>query len=727
MAPSSTHNSPSQLPGQLQPPDTPPQRRFNLRSFSRSPSRSPPPSEAQTRVSSPSPLRSPIPLSESSDDSEPSLAPQTPNTSYIRHKNDRVLVIVNGQSSSEAHPETPPSRRNALRETVGIKVRLAAQACIEGIRLGTEALAFVPIPGLAAAALILVNIWDAVEKMGNSATACMRLAERCADVLLNIREVTDNVDDTIGAQLADPLHKLKSVFARIETFADSCLHQQLPRFLRHDEIMRDIEDHHRWLTDTLWQINFAVVVGSRNQATDPRRAAASSESLSLQPDIDSEASSMSSRNPPSSMLFSNSNSNLPVSDDAGTLDSLGFDVFRTSPTHESSDCDQQKLNSILQLFRGLSEPEMMVIQEALRNGSASIPDQAAPSPTMQSQGERGRPVHRKKTWPLHQIQTDPAFQEYRQILTRIERKTDASKLLIQLNEELTQDPPWRTIPALELRRDSIVHRGQFSDVYHGHWRGNGVAIKLMHHATQSDSVERFISEFEIWRSLKHPNVLEIFGVRNSVGTHPRYFVSPYMENGNLSDVLKGLRWRMDNLEPQAIDSTLLLRMMTDISIGLWYIHRSGIIHGDIKASNVLVNGNNRCLINDFGHSLRLSTQAACWHPNDSLRWRAPELLLESALPTQAGDVYSFGICCAEILTIGCPPWPLLSDEEVLAMIRQDDRQSFRESLLRGSDEFPYVHGRVLHSMPLILDSVCHLEPPQRPIIAQVVHMLRAII
>ena len=70
-------------------------------------------------------------------------------------------------------------------------------------------------------------------------------------------------------------------------------------------------------------------------------------------------------------------------------------------------------------------------------------------------------------------------------------------------------------------------------------------------------------------------------------------VSPYYRNGNLVQYLKGL----------TLDASVdMLKMMHQISKGMSYLHGKGILHGDLKGTNVLVDDRLHCVISDFGQS-----------------------------------------------------------------------------------------------------------------------------
>jgi serine/threonine protein kinase len=74
--------------------------------------------------------------------------------------------------------------------------------------------------------------------------------------------------------------------------------------------------------------------------------------------------------------------------------------------------------------------------------------------------------------------------------------------------------------------------GYISTVYKGTWRKRIVAIKALATTTPR---KLFTHEIEIWKSLNHPNVLELYGASRAP---PWFFVSPYCRNGHLVTWLK---------------------------------------------------------------------------------------------------------------------------------------------------------------------------------------------
>jgi serine/threonine protein kinase len=166
-----------------------------------------------------------------------------------------------------------------------------------------------------------------------------------------------------------------------------------------------------------------------------------------------------------------------------------------------------------------------------------------------------------------------------------------------------------------------------------------------------------VREIGIWKTLRHPNVLLLYGASSASGDFPWFFVSSYMKYGSIVQYLKRveLEERPSNMgigigssqmplspirspasnprsgtfpapwtavrgiSPTRRDLTPpgktpmqeytaiprewdLFRFMYEIAKGMEYLHSEGVLHGDLKGANVLVDDKYRCVISDFGQS-----------------------------------------------------------------------------------------------------------------------------
>ncbi|KIJ12135.1 hypothetical protein PAXINDRAFT_83330, partial [Paxillus involutus ATCC 200175] len=184
---------------------------------------------------------------------------------------------------------------------------------------------------------------------------------------------------------------------------------------------------------------------------------------------------------------------------------------------------------------------------------------------------------------------------------------------------------------------------------------------------------KFRRELKTWANLDHVNILPLFGTTMNFGRFPA-MVCPWLENGSLTSYLER---RHDTLNPVERVS-----LISDAAAGLQYLHSQSIVHGDLSGSNVLVDGNGRACISDFGLSTLLtkiggSTYAASSHAGGTLRWTAPELLDlqvpddgENLVPRPLSDVYSFGRIMLQVLTGKVPYHYYISEGKVLSAILQ---------------------------------------------------------
>lgn len=130
------------------------------------------------------------------------------------------------------------------------------------------------------------------------------------------------------------------------------------------------------------------------------------------------------------------------------------------------------------------------------------------------------------------------------------------------------------------------------DVYKGMYRKKVIAIAdIRGHLTDMD-----VKELGLLRDLRHPNIVHFIGVsipKEPLSSVPVMIVTELCANGDLFDYIRGVS------HPPFLS---MLEIMLGISRGLEYLHTRtpGIIHRDIKSSNVLITANGTAKLNDFG-------------------------------------------------------------------------------------------------------------------------------
>lgn len=159
--------------------------------------------------------------------------------------------------------------------------------------------------------------------------------------------------------------------------------------------------------------------------------------------------------------------------------------------------------------------------------------------------------------------------------------------------------------------------------------------------------QRYQRELEIAQRLDHPGVqrsMDPGGTRTE-----QYLVLEYVDGGNLRQVLDG-----EGPVPvdQAVDWG---RQLAD---AIAYLHQAGIVHRDLKPENVLVAGDGRLKVADFGTALLEGSRRLTWkHLHDGLGtpyYMSPEQV-QGERGDQRSDIYAWGVMMYELLA-GRPPF-----------------------------------------------------------------------
>ncbi|KDQ09112.1 hypothetical protein BOTBODRAFT_37355 [Botryobasidium botryosum FD-172 SS1] len=234
-------------------------------------------------------------------------------------------------------------------------------------------------------------------------------------------------------------------------------------------------------------------------------------------------------------------------------------------------------------------------------------------------------------------------------------------------------------------------QGGFSDCCEGIFLGrHKVAMKALraHVVGGEVAARRMQREVNVWRKLNHPNVLPFIGW--CILESKAYMISPWMENG---DALTYVKKR-----PQANR----LQLLAQVAEGLDYLHtgpKNPVIHGDLKAANVLISSAGVARIADFGLSELVEGEKAprcstAWYCGGNPRWQAPELLNastnEEARRTKETDCFAYGRVMLEIFT-GQVPFFYLSTNtlSIFNMVRNGqfpDRPLGKDIVAKGLDD-----------------------------------------
>src|SRR5438105_1414395 len=175
-----------------------------------------------------------------------------------------------------------------------------------------------------------------------------------------------------------------------------------------------------------------------------------------------------------------------------------------------------------------------------------------------------------------------------------------------------------------------------------------VALKVLHpHFTDDDQyVERFRREARAVASLSHPNIVTILDRGEDEGR--QFIVFELVEGRTLKEVLD---------EEGRLPVARALEIAIQVARGLAFAHEHGLVHRDVKPQNVILNGDGRAKVTDFGIARSLDVQGVTQSGAvlGTSNYIAPEQA--SGQPVdRTTDVYSLGVVLFELLT-GEVPFP----------------------------------------------------------------------
>jgi len=150
-------------------------------------------------------------------------------------------------------------------------------------------------------------------------------------------------------------------------------------------------------------------------------------------------------------------------------------------------------------------------------------------------------------------------------------------------------------------------------------------------------------QFERLVRLQHAHILPLneYGFQDRL----RFVVSPYMPGGTLTQKIK--------IKSPSMEEALHLGM--EIASALDYLHSQGVIHRDLKSSNILLDVNGHTHLTDFGLARIVSTSTVAFHTGHGTPPYSPPEQNRMRAITPKSDVYSFGILLYEMFT-GQLPW-----------------------------------------------------------------------
>lgn len=186
-----------------------------------------------------------------------------------------------------------------------------------------------------------------------------------------------------------------------------------------------------------------------------------------------------------------------------------------------------------------------------------------------------------------------------------------------------------------------------------------VAIKALHPAFMEDPnfLARFEREAQLVARLEHPNIVPIYDFSEHEGRP--YLVMKYVEGETLKERLKEGR----------LSQGLIYKIITSVGAALSYAHSQGILHRDVKPSNVLIGEDERIYLADFGLA-RIAEAGESTISTDMMlgtpQYVSPEQAMGRRDLDQRTDIYSFGVMVYEMVVGKVPftsdtPYSIIHD------------------------------------------------------------------
>jgi serine/threonine protein kinase/WD40 repeat protein len=239
-----------------------------------------------------------------------------------------------------------------------------------------------------------------------------------------------------------------------------------------------------------------------------------------------------------------------------------------------------------------------------------------------------------------------------------------------------------------------IGRGGMGIVYEAEQEslGRHVALKILpfHLLLGPKHLERFLQEARAAARLSHPNIVPVFAIGEHLGLN--YFVMQYIPGQGLDHVIAEVRRLRENgaaPSDSSIASDLgsrggreryhqnVARIARDAALALDYAHREGVLHRDVKPSNLLLDPTGHVWLADFG----LAKSADSDHLTRSgdflgtYRYMAPERFKGWSDPRS--DVYALGLTLYELLALR-PAFAEPNRERLLRKLASEDPPPLRK-------------------------------------------------
>jgi serine/threonine protein kinase len=205
----------------------------------------------------------------------------------------------------------------------------------------------------------------------------------------------------------------------------------------------------------------------------------------------------------------------------------------------------------------------------------------------------------------------------------------------------------------DYKLDRLIATGGMARIYQGTdqklARTAAIKVLQLNDGNLDDTLaKRFQREARAVAALEHPNIISLFQYGEQDGYY--FLAMKYIKGHDLAQEIKHLKRR-----GKKIDLRRALEILEQIAGALDYAHTRGVIHRDVKPSNILLAEDGQAILTDFGLTMHATNETTLGTAFGTPRYISPEQATASNKAVPQSDVYSLGVIFYEILT-GAPPF-----------------------------------------------------------------------
>ena len=188
-----------------------------------------------------------------------------------------------------------------------------------------------------------------------------------------------------------------------------------------------------------------------------------------------------------------------------------------------------------------------------------------------------------------------------------------------------------------------------------------LALKSVREGADQRQLWRFLKEAQVLGQLGHPNIVTVYEMGVTKSNTP-YYTMPVVQGETIHEILQAIKAN-DRAYTSVFSMTRLMQIFMQVALALEYAHVKGVVHRDVKPSNIMVGEHGEVLLLDWGVAkligdTELETQARAditqtGHAVGTPTYMSPEQVSGKAVDARS-DVYALGALLYEMLTLDPP-------------------------------------------------------------------------